>query len=101
MSHFSTPKHDGDLNLVLVPKKTHCLFDFKINVVLSRFGSNANLFSLGLMRFVLIGFLAFFVFVLSKVHNTANRWAFVGSHFHQIKAFIFGLTQSILRCNDS
>lgn len=101
VSHFPTTEHDGDLNFIFVFQKADRLFDFEIDIVLSGFGTDTDFFGLGLVRLVFVGFLALFVFVLSKVHNTADRWAFIGCDFNEIQSLVASLIKCVFGWNDS
>lgn len=90
VSEFTTAEHYSNLNLVLVGQKANCLFHLEVDVVLSSFGTNANLFQLRLMAFAFLGLLALVVFPLAVVHDAANWRSGLRCHFYQIQTFISG-----------
>ena len=82
VSHFTTAKQHGHLDLVLVFEKVLRLLHLETNVVIARLGTKANLLGLGVMS-NLARLLHFLVLVLAIIHDSTNRRSIVGSHFHQ------------------
>ena len=99
MRHLAAAENHRHLNLVLVFQEAYCLLDLESNIVRSRLGPQTDLLGPGGVT-VLIGFLLLVVFVFAVIHDSANRWLFVGSHLDQIEAIISRFGQCILRRDD-
>lgn len=82
--HLAAAKHNGHLDFVLLLQKSDCAFDFELDVVFARLGTQPNFFRLDLVR-VLSGPFLLFVLVLSEIHDAANGRLFVGRDLDQIK----------------
>ncbi len=85
MSHLPSAEQDGYLHFVVVLEKANRLLHLKLDIVLARLGSNANLLKLGLVLLTFGCPLTFVVLELSKVHNSANRRFGFGRDFDEIK----------------
>ena len=102
MGHFPSSKHYGYLNLVTMFQKTDRLFDFEVDIMLTRLGPQANFFQLGLMLLaIFLSTLALFVFEFAKVHDPAHRRLGLGCNFDQIKPQFLGFLKSYFRRYDS
>ena len=99
MSHLATTEQDSHLNLVVVLKKANRLLYLKLNIVLARFRSNANLFKLRLMLFAFRSPLTLVVLELSIVHDAANRWFRFGRDLDEIKP-VFASLFKCVGCRD-
>ena len=101
MCQFTATEEDGDLHLVLVLQESFCLFDFEINVVLASLRAKADFLSLGLVSVIAAVFLfVLFVLELAEVHDSADGWLFIRSHFHQIQSRVAGAVQCFVGGDD-
>ena len=73
MSVFATAEQDCHLNFIVVLEKVDRLLDLEVNIVVTGFWSDANLFQLGLMSLALLAFLLLVVLELTEVHDAADR----------------------------
>ena len=101
VSHLATTEQDSHLHLVVVLEKTNRLLDLKLNIVLARLRSNANLFELRLMLFAFCSPLTLVVLELSVVHDAANRWFRFRRDFDEIKPVFASLGKCLLRWDDA
>ena len=82
MGIFSTSEKHCDLNLVIVLQKANCLLDLKPDIVLARFGADADLFELCLMRLVFSLPFLFIVVEFTEIHNSANGRFRIACNFY-------------------
>ncbi len=98
---FAATEEDGDLHLVFVLQETLRLFDFEIDVVLASLRAEADFLSLGLVSVIAaVLLLVLFVLELAEVHNAADGWLFIRSHFHQVQPRVSGAVQCFVRRDD-
>ena len=83
--HLATTEENGYLDFVFVLQKANRLFDFEVDVVLARFGTQANFLQFRLMRFaVLLSPFALLILELSIVHDSTNGWFRFRCYFNKI-----------------
>ena len=100
VSQLTPAKHKRDLHFVFLLQEADRLFHLEIDVVLTGFGAETNLFDSGVMG-VLVGLLFLFVFVLAVVHDPADRWSLVWRHLNEIKALLARLGNCLCGCDNS
>ena len=86
MSHLATTELNGNLHLVIVLKKPNRLFDFKIDIVLPRLGTDTNLFQFRLMLLTLGRTLTLVVFEFAVVHDATDRRFSLRGHFDEVES---------------
>jgi hypothetical protein len=101
VGQLSTTEHDRDNDLIFVLQKAARLRYLKGDIVLARFGTNANFLRLGVMNVSFGEFLLLLVLELAEVHDAAHRGPLIGSNFHQIQICVPRLGQSFVGADDS
>ncbi len=87
---FATTKHHGDLDLIPTGQEGPRLLDLEPDIMVSRFGSQADFFGPGVMDLAVVVLFALLVLVFAVVHDAANGRLLVGGHFHQVQATLLG-----------
>ena len=98
---LSATEDDRHDDLVFVQQKAASLRDLEGDIVLARFGTNANFLGLGVMNVTLGEFLFLLVFELAKVHDATDRGSLVGCDFDQIQVGIASFCQCLVGADDS
>jgi len=100
VGHFTTSEHHSDHNLVFVLQEANRLAHFRFNIVIASLGPQTDFFGLRLVS-LLSGLFIFLVLVLAEVHDSAHRWSFVRSDFHQIQPSFSSSIESVFDSDDS
>ena len=101
MSVFATTEKHSHLHLVVVLKKPDRLLNLEVDIVVTSFWSDANLFQFGLMSLSFFAFLLLVVLELSKVHDAADGRLRFCSNFNKVQPVFTSTFQSILGRNDT
>ena len=99
MRHFAAPKPQSDFDFIALFQESHKVAKLDFVVALVSTGPEFHFLDHNLLLLQL-GFvlpLAFTIFELTKVHNTANRRLRRWCNFHQIQFGLFG--HLVRRCD--
>lgn len=101
MSVFATTEQYGHLHLVVMLKEVDRLLDLEVDIVVTGFWSDANLFQFGLMSLSFFALLLLVILELTKVHDAADGRLRFGSNFHKVQSVFTSTVQGLLGWNDT
>ena len=101
--NLPAPKHHGDLDFVFATEKLADVTHFRLEIVLTGFGSHLDFFDLkrGLFLFGLLLLLGLLVFEPPVVHDLADRRFRIGRDLYQIETIIVRLGQGLMNRKDT
>jgi hypothetical protein len=94
-----TPKEDGDLGLIFLPKETLDVSNLDLQIVFIGLRADFDLFYLddGLFFLGLLSPLVLLVFEFAKIHDLADRRFCVWSHLNKIQLILSSQFQGLLQ----